>query len=167
MQTQSQLFVKYRRIVCTSIKRSFTVRIHFPPLNTTKQEQFHSNRWRTTACRPCSGGDRKRRGKRRGIKSRRAASPSPTGIKESRDAQRAPRSSSPRQVSAVTSNGENGEKGWSRGNLRTPGDNFNSLFVPPDRSHGTRRSSRRERGDLRFLKLLTRFFDFNYSFNIF
>lgn len=80
--------------------------VTFYLLSIAKQEQFHSNRWRTTAGRPCPDGGRKRRGKSRGIKSRRAAPPSPTGIKESRDAQRAPRSSSPRQVSAVTSNGE-------------------------------------------------------------
>lgn len=76
------------------------------PSSTAKQEQFHSNRRRTTAGRPCPGGGRKSRGKRRGIKSCRAAFPSPTGIKDSpgMPSERAPRSSSPVKYPVVTSN---------------------------------------------------------------
>lgn len=77
-----------------------------------------------------------------------------------------------RQVSRSHVERRTGGEGGTHGNLRTPGDNFNSLSLSLYLSPETISSSqpgapRRERGDLRFLKLLTRFFDFNYSFNIF
>lgn len=72
-----------------------------------------------------------------------------------------------RQVSRSHVERRTGGEGRTRGNLRTPGDNFNSFSVSPTISSSQPGAPRRERGDLRFLKLLTRFFDFNYSFNIF
>lgn len=116
--------------------------------------------------------------KKRGTKNRVAASPTLTGIKN----QGCPVSKVTRQISNVVSPPK--ERVESRRNLRTLGDNFNSplplpsrlfLCLSPPRGHRRRRRRRQTasslcraaRVRLRFLKLLARFFDFNYSFNIF
>lgn len=66
-----------------------------------------------------------------------------------------------RQISNVVSTRK--ERVESRRNLRTLGDDFNSLSA----LFSVSLCRARTKGRLRFLKLLARFFDFNYSFNIF
>lgn len=96
--------------------------------------------------------------KKRGNKIEAAVSCSLTGIKN----QGWPVSKVTRQISNVVSTRK--ERVESRRNLRTLGDDFNSLSAA---FFSVSLCRARTKGRLRFLKLLARFFDFNYSFNIF